>query len=350
MLNQFNPKGFTPLVVQPKVLSDEWKTWIGENIVLGNDPHKIVNTLMAQGLDRYSAQKEVLEALHSPYTKAATRSVQALKKLESHLKIYTQLQKLSPKSSRIDRVETITPQEFLEKYYVTNTPLIMTGMMKNWQALSKWTPQYFADNFGDVVVSIQTNRSTNPLYEIESEKHRSEMTLKAYVDLILQHSPTNDFYMTANNGNLDRPEFKPLFADMELFPGLCKQEECPGAIFFWLGPQGTITPLHHDPCNLMMAQVYGRKKWQIISPHYTPQMYNYRGVFSAVDLTNPDYNRYPLFREVHIIEEVLEPGDLIFMPVGWWHFVEALDISISVSMTHFVFPNSYNWDYPNSKI
>ncbi len=343
MIAEFNPTGYTPFVVAPKVLSPEWKAWIGENVILGNDPNKIVSTLIAHGLDRYSAQREVLEALHSPYIQAGRKTAAALKKLESYLKIYTQLRKLSPKFSRIDRVETIEPQDFLENYYATNTPLIMTGMMKNWRALSKWTPQYFAEHFGDVRVSVQTNRSSNPLYEIECEKHRSEMTLREYIDLIFQHSPTNDFYMTANNGNLDRPEFKPLFADMDLFPGFCKQEECPRAIFFWLGPQGTITPLHHDPCNLMMAQVYGRKKWQIIAPHYTPQMYNYQGVFSAVDLTNPDYDRYPLFREVHIIEEVLGPGDLIFMPVGWWHFVEALDISISVSMTHFVFPNSFDY-------
>lgn len=348
MNNTFNPNGYTPFVVEPRSLPEQWKMWVAENIILGNDLNAIVNTLVAYGLDRYSARQEVFTAANSPYLKVSQKTVQALKKLESHLKIYTELQKLLPQ--KIDRVETITPQEFLQNYYATNTPLIMTGMMKNWAALQKWTPAYFADRFGDVKVSIQTNRSSNPLYEIESEKHRSEMTLKEYIDLILSSGSTNDFYMTANNGNLDRLEFKPLFDDMELFPGLCKQEECPGAIFFWLGPQGTITPLHHDPCNLMMAQVYGRKKWQLISPHYTPQMYNYRGVFSAVDLTNPNYDRFPLFREVTIIEEVLEPGDLIFVPVGWWHFVEALDISISVSMTHFVFPNSYNWKYPNYQL
>lgn len=345
---EFSPTRYVPFSV-PKYrpFTDEWRKWIAENLLLGNSQTTILATLKYHGFNPNESAKEIEKILTSPCFKAHQVVTQPLEKLKSHLKIYTQLQQLSSKSKRIDRVKTISPEDFLEHYYATNTPLIMTGMMENWAALKKWTPQYFAENFGDVKVSIQTNRSSNPLYELEIEKHRSEITLKEYVDLILKNSPTNDFYMTANNGNLDRVELKPLFKDMDLFPGFCKQEECPGAVFFWLGPQGTITPLHHDPCNLMMAQVYGRKLWKMISPHFTPQMYNYRGVFSAVDLTKPDYDRFPLFKEVSIIEEILEPGDLIFVPVGWWHFVEALDISISVSMTHFIFPNSYDWSYPS---
>jgi len=73
MITEFNPTGYTPFAVVPKVLSPEWKAWIGENIILGNDPNKIVSTLIAHGLDRYSAQREVLEALHSPYIQAERR-------------------------------------------------------------------------------------------------------------------------------------------------------------------------------------------------------------------------------------------------------------------------------------
>ncbi|MCS6958514.1 MAG: cupin-like domain-containing protein [Pseudanabaenaceae cyanobacterium SKYGB_i_bin29] len=329
-----------------RTLSPQWQAWIGQSLLLGNAPEQIVEFLVRRGLDRPAAQEEVANAANSPYTQAAVSFVKSLRKLESHMAIAAELNKLSVRSRRIDRVETITPGDFLEQYYATNTPLIMTGMMQNWSALQKWTPMYFAEKFGHVTVSVQTNRSTNPFYEIEMEKHRTEMPLRHYIDMILTAGKTNDFYMTANNGNLDRAEFDPLFEDMELFPGICRAERPQNTIFLWIGPRGTITPLHHDPCNLLMAQVYGRKKWYMISPFYTPKLYNYRGVYSAVDLTNPDYNTFPLFRDVQIIEEILYPGEVIFVPVGWWHFVEALDVSISVSMTHFVFPNAYNWQYP----
>lgn len=29
---------------------------------------------------------------------------------------------------------------------------------------------------------------------------------------------------------------------------------------------------------------------------------------------------------------VLEPGDVLFVPRGWWHFVESLELSISVNV------------------
>jgi quercetin dioxygenase-like cupin family protein len=40
-------------------------------------------------------------------------------------------------------------------------------------------------------------------------------------------------------------------------------------------------------------------------------------------------------RSASILEVVVEPGEFLFIPVGWWHWVKALDISISVSFTSF---------------
>jgi hypothetical protein len=37
----------------------------------------------------------------------------------------------------------------------------------------------------------------------------------------------------------------------------------------------------------------------------------------------------------------LHPGEALFIPVGWWHHVRALDISINVSFLNFPFPNHY---------
>ncbi|MGL5509483.1 MAG: cupin-like domain-containing protein, partial [Microcoleaceae cyanobacterium] len=34
------------------------------------------------------------------------------------------------------------------------------------------------------------------------------------------------------------------------------------------------------------------------------------------------------------------------IPVGWWHYVESLEVSISVSFTNFIFPNHYEWKFP----
>ena len=76
-------------------------------------------------------------------------------------------------------------------------------------------------------------------------------------------------------------------------------------------------------------------------------MYNEVGVYSEVNLENPDWERYPLFRYVSPAEVVVNPGEVLFVPVGWWHYVRSLDASISVSTTNFAFPNDYHWRHPD---
>jgi len=46
-----------------------------------------------------------------------------------------------------------------------------------------------------------------------------------------------------------------------------------------------------------------------------------------VDLHDPDFARFPHFREALKVARIaeLEPGDAIFIPSMWWHHVEALE-------------------------
>ena len=37
------------------------------------------------------------------------------------------------------------------------------------------------------------------------------------------------------------------------------------------------------------------------------------------------------FKKAEYIEGILGPGDGLFIPVGWWHYVRSLDVSFSVS-------------------
>jgi ribosomal protein L16 Arg81 hydroxylase len=344
---EFSPFKYNPFVVTSKPLTDDWKRWIAENKLLGADDESIIATLVQHGIDAIESRKELQTIGSHPYFQAGRNFTDALKKLESHSNISIKLAELSPKQQQIERREKLTRQDFLENYYATGTPVILTKIMQDWQAMSLWTPEYLKASYGKVEIEVQTNRNADALYEINVDQHRKNMLMADYVDMVTDGGSTNDYYMVANNHNLERNEMKSLLDQIELFPEYLDPSNTKGRMYFWLGPAGTVTPLHHDPANLMMAHVYGRKFWRLIPPYYNHLLYNYKGVFSQVDLDDPDYDRYPLFKQVKTIDVLLEPGEVIFIPAGWWHHVRSLDISIGLSFLNFLFPNYYEWNMPD---
>ncbi|MCT7957752.1 cupin-like domain-containing protein [Laspinema palackyanum] len=341
----------------PSGLSNDWKRWIVTNKLRQLPDGELVDILVQRGVDIRMAIAEVKSVSAHPYFQAAIAmmaeqkqqaqtdiafySIQA-HKLETQLGIYRTLEQLSPNYNRIQRIGRPSHSDFFEHYYAQNTPVILTDVMGNWQALSRWNPEYLKQHYGEVSVGVQFNRESNPLFEQEKDKHRQQMMMKDYVDLVVTGGKTNDYYMVPYNDNFDNPEFKPLLNDIEIFPDYLDPTLQQTRIFFWFGPEGTITPLHHDPCNVLLAQVYGKKRIRLISPNQKHLLYNQVGVYSEVDLLSPDYEKYPRFKEVEVIDVILEPGEVIFLPVGWWHHVESLDISISVSFTNFLVNNYYN--------
>jgi ribosomal protein L16 Arg81 hydroxylase len=332
-------------------LSKEWKEWIIENKQRNVPDRVLIDAMIRDGIDTQTAiiavkgiQINTIQSINTD--RNLNTQLQLLKKLESLVNIQRQLSQLSPKSGTIERINRIDRGEFLEKYYATNTPVIILDMMSNWQAIKQWCPEYLKTKYGEAKVEILVDRNSDRNYEINVQNHKKTVCLKEYIEMVVSGGETNDYYMVANNQTLEREEFKSLLNDVKM-PDFLDSINIKQKIFFWFGPGGTITPLHHDPMNLIMAHIYGRKRWRLIDPKYTTHIYNHIGVFSKIDLENPDYEQYPLFKDVPVIETILEPGEIIFVPVGWWHQVKGLDVSIALSFTNFVFPNEYQFQNPN---
>jgi Cupin-like domain len=101
----------------------------------------------------------------------------------------------------------------------------------------------------------------------------------------------------------------------------------------WLGNRIT-TPTHVDEWNNIGCVVAGRRRFTLFPPEQIANLYigpldfaPTGAPMSLVSLRNPDFARFPKFREAlaaaHVAE--LAPGDAIFIPALWWHHVESLE-------------------------
>ncbi|HVT16159.1 MAG TPA: cupin-like domain-containing protein [Thermoanaerobaculia bacterium] len=329
------------------VISDEWRFWIAENKLLEVGDERIVSELVRQGIEVDAAAREVRAAAQHPYFQAGEQVAQRLRKLESVLDVRRSLASLASDAETPERRATLSRTEFLESYYAPNRPVILTAIMEDWPALARWNPAYLKEACGDAIVEIVSGRDRDPRYEINSPAHKTNIRFGDYVDLVTGGGESNDYYLVANNGFFGRPEAQRLYADIRFFPEFLDPANGSGRVFFWFGPAGTVTPLHHDVMNVLLAQVYGRKQITLISPDQTPWVYNEVGVYSEVDCDNPDHRRHPLFSRVRPMRFVLQPGESLFLPVGWWHHVKALDVSMTVTFTNFIHPNDFEWSQPH---
>ena len=330
-----------------EALADNWLQWAAENRLRGCTPESMVDTMAAAGLDRALCAQAVAMLETDPVYRAALRHQQLLRKLESVVANQQKLWEMRPGYGQVEKRAGVSRDELLDRYVCGSRPLVLTDVAADWPAMQRWSPADLKARFGHLDIEIQAERNADPRYEENKLQHRHTARLADFVDRVLAGGPTNDYYMTANNEALRRPEFAPLLADIGTLPSICDRAELPRLSSFWFGPAGTNTPLHHDTIMLFHTQVVGRKRWRFISPLESPKLYNFNNVFSPIDIDRPDLARYPLFSQVKVLEVVAEPGDTVFLPLGWWHQVTSLDVSLSFSYSNLAVPNHYSFANPD---
>ncbi|MCU0968712.1 MAG: cupin-like domain-containing protein [Rubrivivax sp.] len=328
-------------------VDDGWREWVAENRLRGCTRESMMAAMTGAGLVADEASAAISEVDASPLMRAAARLAGRLRKAEAVLRHQQTLATLAPGAREIERREAIARDDLLRDHVAASRPLVLTGLARDWPALERWAPQRLAAAYGDVVVEVQSGRDGDPQYELNKLALRREMPLGDLVARVLAGSG-NDLYLTANNQALKRPALAPLLADVGPLPDWVDRAQLPGAALLWIGGAGTRTPLHHDTLMLLHTQVVGRKRWRLASPFETPRLYNDRGVFSPVDLAAIDGARFPRALEVTVLDVVLHPGETLFLPLGWWHQVESLDVSVSLSYTNLAFAGAFDYPAPEA--
>jgi hypothetical protein len=320
-------------------LREEWQSWLADNLLSGVAADELVDRLVARGVARDDALDAVAAAEAHPYLRAARPLAEALRRRDSLLDAQSALFDLVL-PAEIPRRPRIARDEFLRDHYAVQRPIVLTETLA-----IDWTFEQLARRHGALDVEIQDGRGRAPgSYQRDFDRFCHRTTLAALIDRIATTPASNEFYLTAKNRLIAQPGALALLADLPPLPDLFESPPRPDDVAVWVGPADTLTPLHHDWVNAAIAQVQGRKRVHLIPSWQAPRVYNRESRFADVDCEAPDLARHPRFAEAKVYEIVLAPGELLFVPVGWWHQVRALEPSISVTLTGFVFPNRYAWD------
>jgi hypothetical protein len=108
----------------------------------------------------------------------------------------------------------------------------------------------------------------------------------------------------------------------------------------WIGTGDHHVALHWDTSENFFCLLQGRKRFHLCPFDVLPSAYigplegnEYGTVASVVDPRTPDLRRYPRFIEVLERSETiqLDPGDVLYLPCTWFHWVESIGVNVSVN-------------------
>ncbi len=229
----------------------------------------------------------------------------------------------------VDTVESISPADFKKNYVDRRRPLVIKGLTKNWPARERWTPEYLKDVVGDKVVPLYDNAKADPSKPINTAA--ASMPFDQYIDLI--RSQPTELRIFFFNIFKKAPELlNDIVLPQDLMGGFL--ESMP-AMFF--GGSNSVTFLHYDidlP-HIFHTHFGGRKHVILFENKWKRRLYcipNATYALEDYDVANPDTTKFPALEGVEGSEVILEHGDTLFMPTGYWHWMKYLDGSFSLSL------------------
>jgi len=326
-------------------VTTEWFEWMRENVALGKP-----NETMIAALEKNGFPPEIISALlvifgKMPPGKADECSEVRFKKTRWFLNSLRELSELAEGFGKIQERTQLNPAEFFSNFYSHNTPVIYRRCLSPSSLESSLDWGVICKKAGHVEVEIQEGRSDTTEFEKKSDALRSKALFSHFLDRVLTVDESNDFYMTARNTSANANFLNQVLDTSTVCPELLEGSRAQGNVFLWIGPKGTYTPCHHDLTNNLFLQVKGAKTFRLAPSLALLEVGNDHHCFTKTKLEETDLRRKQAGLPPVSFTVTVNEGDILFIPLGWWHEVTGTEPSISVSATNFKARNDFFRSY-----
>lgn len=245
---------------------------------------------------------------------AAVRGVSSMQEMREAIRAAA---RALPAIDAVPRVRPMSATAFRARSR-EGLPFLIPGAVARWPICALGS-EVLRERFGEVQVRARVGDYIGTAFA--PDRAMQDMTMREYLDLADAAEGLPPYL-----GNLELRELNSLCHWPTYFEKM-------GPPRFWIGPAGTVTPLHSDFDDNIFAQVWGTKRIFLAPPHHDEFLYTREAnpvLFgSPFDPEAPDFERYPLARQATMIEVIVQPGDMLYVPAGWYHQVRALTFSLS---------------------
>lgn len=224
-------------------------------------------------------------------------------------------------------LDSLSPKLF-HAHDKAHKPIILTDGLTDWPAATSWSPEQLSKDFSSETFSAGGYQFTFRDYFQYAD---------AICDVDDQSVYLFDHMFADKAPKLAEGYRVPHIFEDDLFSLLSSRR--PNYRWLIAGPSRSGSSFHKDPnaTSAWNAAIYGRKKWIFFPPHSPPP-----GIHPSLDdshVTAPVsviewfinfYDRNTIL-DAGGLEATVQPGEIMYVPSGWWHCVLNIDTSIAIT-------------------
>lgn len=219
-------------------------------------------------------------------------------------------------------------EDFRRDHLEAFVPAVINDLAKDWKAFGQWDHTWFATRHAAVEVEVslpsgrkQVQRLDKYLGSLKNAQPKDGKALPYLRGWYYEQSLPELKADLWSSGNFHEIVFEDWFHKLP-------RRYWPDFHWLFLGGASASTPLHVDPTltHAWLTQLHGRKRFVLFPPCDLVKLV--KAPCRGGGLVSLDEARE---RGLPGIEVILNPGDTLFVPIFWAHFVECIDSSTSLT-------------------